>query len=75
VWGIDELRKVTDKVRGKFCVKLKGLPSCAANGLAEIKLDRKSRTSKIMGLMVKYWQRTVFGYRRTGGARTDTKAT
>jgi len=56
-------------------VKLMGLPSCAANGLAEIELDRKSRKSKIMGLMVEYWQRIVFGYRRTGEARIGTKAT
>jgi len=75
VWGIDELQKVTGKVRGKFCVKVMGLPSCAANGLAEIELDRKCRKSKIMRLMVEYWQRIVFGYRRTGEARIGIKAT
>jgi hypothetical protein len=46
------------------------LPSCVANGLAEIELDRKSRKSKIMGLMAEYWQRIVFRYRRTDEART-----
>jgi hypothetical protein len=66
--GFDELQKVTGKARCKFCVKLMGLPSCAANGLAEIELDRKSRESKIMWLMVECWYRIVFGCRRTGEA-------
>jgi hypothetical protein len=44
-------------------------------GLAEIKLDRRSRKSKIMGLMVEYWQRIVFGYRRAGEVRAGTQAT
>jgi hypothetical protein len=73
VWDFDELQKVTGKARGKFCVKLMGLPSCAANGLAEIELDRKSRKSKIMWLMAEYWHWIVL--RRTGEARIVRKAT
>jgi hypothetical protein len=74
VWGFDELQKITGKARGKFCVKLMGLPTCATNGLAEIELDRKSGKSKIIWLMAEYWHRILFGCRRTGEARKGRKA-
>jgi hypothetical protein len=37
-----------------------GLPNCAANRIAEMKLGRESRKGKFMDLIVKYWVRIFY---------------
>jgi hypothetical protein len=56
VWGLDEAWKEVDRIHGRFCKKILGLPRCTANGLAEMELGRDSRRRKAMWLAVKYWQ-------------------
>jgi hypothetical protein len=40
LWGPDEAWGVNDKVRGRFCKKLRGFPRCAAVAMAEMELGR-----------------------------------
>jgi hypothetical protein len=47
---------VAGNIHGRFCKKILGLPTCPANGMAEIELERSSRRGKVMCLAVKYWQ-------------------
>jgi len=48
----NEAWKEIDKVYGHFCKKLLGVPSCAANGFAEMELIREIRRCKFMGLNI-----------------------
>jgi hypothetical protein len=57
LWGLDEAWKEFDRIHGRFCKKILGLPRCAVNGMAEMVLGRDSRRGKAMWLAVKYWQR------------------
>jgi hypothetical protein len=50
--------KEIDKIHGRFCKKILGVPRCAANGAAEIELGR-DRRGKTMSLTLKYWQRIL----------------
>jgi hypothetical protein len=59
LWGVYDALKETDKIHGRFCKKILGLPRCAANGAAEIELGRDSRRGKTMRLTLKYWQRIL----------------
>jgi hypothetical protein len=36
LWGLDEAWKEVDRIHGRFCKKILGLPRCAANGMAEM---------------------------------------
>jgi hypothetical protein len=36
-----------------------GIPSFAANGVAELELGRDSRRGKVMSTLVKHWQRIL----------------
>jgi len=49
---LSEAWKEVDNVHRGFCKKLMGVPSCVANGFAEIELGRESRRGKSA---VKYW--------------------
>jgi hypothetical protein len=42
-----------------MCKKILGIPSFAANGVAELELGRDSRRGKVMSTLVKYWQRIL----------------
>jgi hypothetical protein len=59
LWGFDEAWKEVDRLHGRFCKKILGLPRCAANGMAETELGRDSRRGKAMWLAVKYWQQIM----------------
>jgi hypothetical protein len=59
LWRLDEAWKEVDRIHGRFCKKILGLPRCAANGVAEMELGRNSRRGKAMWLAVKYWQRIM----------------
>jgi hypothetical protein len=59
LWGVHDAWEETDKIHGKFCEKILGVPRCAANGAAEIELGRDSRRGKTMSLTLKYWQRIL----------------
>jgi hypothetical protein len=48
-----------DKIHSRFCKKVLGIPRCAANGAAEIKLSRESWRGKSMSLTLKYSQRIL----------------
>jgi hypothetical protein len=58
-WGVDEAWKEVDRIYGRFCKKILGLPKCLVNGMAEIELGRESRREKAMWLTVQYWQRII----------------
>jgi hypothetical protein len=60
LWGVYDAWKETDKIHGRFCKKILGVPRCAANGAAEIELGRDSRRGKTMRLTLKYWQRIFY---------------
>jgi hypothetical protein len=66
-------RRFIGKARGKFCVKLMGLPSCATNGFSEMGFDIKSRKSKILGLIVEYWQRIMCSNIEAKNGRNGTR--
>jgi hypothetical protein len=59
LWGVYDAWKEIDKIHGRFCKKVLGVPRCAANEAAEIELVRDSRTGKTMRLTLKYWQRIL----------------
>jgi hypothetical protein len=40
LWGSDEAWKEVDRLHGRCCKKILGLPRCAANGMAEME-ERK----------------------------------
>jgi hypothetical protein len=44
--GLSDAWKELDKVHGRFCKKLTGIPNYAANGYAEMELGRESRRGK-----------------------------
>jgi hypothetical protein len=48
----NEAWKEVDKVHGNFLKKLIGVPSCAANGFAEMELSRETIRGKVMGLKI-----------------------
>jgi hypothetical protein len=52
IMGLDEAWKEVDRIHGRFCKKLLGLPRCAANDVAEMELGRDSRREKAMWLAV-----------------------
>jgi hypothetical protein len=56
--GLDEAWKEVDRVHGRFCKKILGLPRCAVSGMSGMELGRESRRGKAMWLAVKYWQRS-----------------
>jgi hypothetical protein len=59
LWGVYDAWKEIDKIHGRFCKKILGVPRCAANGAAEIELGRDNRRGKTMSLTLKYWQRIL----------------
>jgi hypothetical protein len=59
LWGVYDAWKLTDKIHGRFCKKILGVPQCAANGAAEIELGRDSKRGKTMSLTLKYCQRIL----------------
>jgi hypothetical protein len=59
IWGLDEGWKETDIIHGRLCKKILGILRFAANGVAEIELERDSRRGKVLCLAVKYWLRTL----------------
>jgi hypothetical protein len=54
LWGLDKAWKEVDRLHGRFCKKILGLPRCAANDVAEMELRRDSRRGKAMWLTIKY---------------------
>jgi hypothetical protein len=44
--ALDEAWKETAKVLNRFCEKLPGLPTWAANGIAKIEVGRERRRGK-----------------------------
>jgi hypothetical protein len=58
-WEAEEGWKETDKVQGRMCKKILGIPICAANVAAELELGRDNRRSKVMSTLVKYWQKIL----------------
>jgi hypothetical protein len=56
---VSDAWKEIDKIHGRFCNKILGVPRRAANGAAEIELGRDSRRGKTMSLTLKYWQRIL----------------
>jgi hypothetical protein len=46
-------------IHSRFCKKVEGIPRCAANGTAEVKLGRDNMRGKIMSLTLKYWRRKL----------------
>jgi hypothetical protein len=48
LWGVYDAWKETDKIHGRFCKKILGVPRWAANGAAEIELERDSRRGETM---------------------------
>jgi hypothetical protein len=48
LWGLDEAWKEVDRIHGRFCKKILGLPRCVANGMTEMELGRDSRRGKAM---------------------------
>jgi hypothetical protein len=59
LWGVYDAWTEIDKIHGRFCKKILGVPRCAANGAAEIELGRDRRRGKIISLTLKYWQRIL----------------
>jgi hypothetical protein len=59
LWGLDEAWKEVDRIHGRFCKKILGVPRCEANGVAEMELGRDSRKRKAMWLAVQCWQRIM----------------
>jgi hypothetical protein len=59
IWGLDEGWKEFDKIHGRSCKKILGIPRFAANGVAELELGRDSRRVKVLCRAVKYWLRTL----------------
>jgi hypothetical protein len=57
VWGFCETWKELDKVISRFCKKLMGIPSFAANAFTEIETARESSGSKYVRQIVKFWYR------------------
>jgi hypothetical protein len=57
--GVYDAWKGVDKIHGRFCKKIFGVPRCATNGAAEIELGRDSRRGKTMSLTLKYWKRIL----------------
>jgi hypothetical protein len=56
LWGVYDAWKEIDKIHGRFCKKIFGVPRCAANGAEEIELGGDSRRGETMRLTLKYWQ-------------------
>jgi hypothetical protein len=59
LWVLDRAWKEADRIHGRFCKKILGLPRCTDNGVAEMELGRDSRRGKAMWLAVKYRQRIM----------------
>jgi hypothetical protein len=38
--GLDEAWKEIDKMHGRFCKKILGIPRCVENGVAEVELGK-----------------------------------
>jgi hypothetical protein len=57
IWGIEEGWKQIDKIHGRMCKKILGIPRFTANGVTELELGRDSRRSKVMNSLVTYWPR------------------
>jgi hypothetical protein len=57
IWGIEEGWKQIDKIHGRMCKKILGIPRFAANGVTELELGRDSRRGKVMNSLVTYWPR------------------
>jgi hypothetical protein len=55
VWGLSETWKELEKFICRFCKKLMGIPSCAANAFTEMETAREVRASKYVGQIVQYW--------------------
>jgi hypothetical protein len=65
VQGLSDIWKELDKVICRFCKKLMGLPSCAANGFAEMELWR-DRVGEACGTGSKILvSGYVYGYKRS----------
>jgi hypothetical protein len=47
--------KETDKMHGRFCKIILGVPRFAANNMAELELGRDSRRGKVLSMTAKYW--------------------
>jgi hypothetical protein len=52
VWGLKEACKELDTYHSRFCKKLMCILNCAANGFAEMELDRESRRGKCKGHVI-----------------------
>jgi hypothetical protein len=48
LWGLDEAWKEVDRIHGRFCKKIFGVPRCVASDMAEMELGRNSRRGKAM---------------------------
>jgi hypothetical protein len=59
IWWVEEGWKEIDKIHGRMCKKILGIPRFAANGVAELELGTDSRRDKVMSTLVKYWQRIL----------------
>jgi len=55
VLGLSETWKEFDKFLCRFCKKLMGIPSCAANTFTDMVTAREGRASKYVGQTVQYW--------------------
>jgi hypothetical protein len=53
-WGLSEAWKELDQFSRRFCKKLMGMPSCAANAFTEMEIVREGRASKYVGQIVHY---------------------
>jgi hypothetical protein len=60
IWGLNGAWKEVDKIHSIFCKNTIGIPSCAANGFAEMELGRESRRSECLGRILKYWYSVMF---------------
>jgi hypothetical protein len=54
VWGLEEGWEEINRVQGSSCRNVSGIPRCAANGVAELKLGRESTRRNILSFVAKY---------------------
>jgi len=64
VLELSETRKEFYKFLCRFCKKLMGIPSCAANTFTEMVTAREGWASNYVGQIVQYWD-YVYGHKQS----------